>query len=161
MRVARLYCQELTRIFDFGSVTLRPFGWRRIDLPQGASPPPARLFVVCKLWRGFLAFSLSAIGAISSVLDWSSAAFGVSGGSLGSSWGALGGLLEPLWALLGGSGGLLGTSWGVLEAIQNNIEITCKKDQLPDPSTQFPPRLWGSILGSKIDQKQPQNEPKI
>ena len=53
-------------------------GGRRIDLPQGASPPPARLFVVCELWRGFLAFSLSAIGAILSVLDWSWAALGVS-----------------------------------------------------------------------------------
>ena len=44
---------------------------------------------------------------------------------------------------------------------QTTTMITHKKKQFPDPSTQFPPRLWASILEVKIDQNRMQNESKI
>ena len=129
-------------------------------MPQGGSPPPARLFSFCDLWQGFwdsLISAISAILAILSVLGWSWAALRAVLKHFAASWSGLGGLLEPLgvplggsWGLLGASWGLLGASWADLEGTKTSGKYNAKKDQLPDVKKENLVRLWGSILGSKI-----------
>ena len=96
------------------------------------------------------------------------------GVSLGLLW-SLEAFLEPPGALLAASWSLLERSWGSLGASwaplgpssRRQRRPKCdkdnmpKNDQLPDPSTQFPPPLWDSILGPKIDQNRTQNESKF
>ena len=75
--------------FDFGSVTLRPFGWRRIDFPKGDHRrPPA--FVIRRFGEkvfGFIDFAdvgdIECLGiALRAILSCFAASRGVLGGFL-------------------------------------------------------------------------------
>ena len=76
-------------------------------------------------------------------------------GVLGWSWGSVrasGGVLGPLERILGTSLDLLGSSEADLGATKTLQKWHAKQNQLQDPSTQFPPPLWGRFLAPQIDQ---------